>query len=423
MAKLVPQNNTEKLESSVFAERARILSGSGYLELEYIANEKILTELLEAKNETTNWIRVYFWIIGFNSSFFFTMMLTSMHYFESKYRAYSFAFLSMAAVKMPVFAALFLIVAFRRVSYSFQLVVGAIGFLSSFIATYQCAERMPHTRTGLFLVLLFQIFGSLFQFVFQANAIKIASFYHPRCISYYYASNALCAIVSSCVAFLAVYLKTSMDTFMIIFCSFAAGTVAICVISHLLLRRTPYYRKRINEEHKPEDGNWTQIWESLKKITMDLKTLIITVALTAITFRTVFYEIRPSFIVDSVWNNSVNIGVNVAEFFGRFQGYDSWYKPVIDFFYWYPWVYNILINGGYLWGNKEIYDNFWVLFSILLLFLCYRNGLAITYFVSKAVLETKDPNCGMIMNYGKGAGLAIGAIVSLAIGLLKHSLN
>ena len=116
----------------------------------------------------------------------------------------------------------------------------------------------------------------------------------------------------------------------------------------------------------------------------------------------------------------MNIRVNIAEFIGRIQGYNINYKPIIDNFYWFPWVYNIIVNGAYLWGDIAIYDSYWVLFAILLLFLCYRNGLAMTYFVSKAVLETKDPNCGMIMNYAKGAGMAFGSLICLGIGYFKH---
>jgi hypothetical protein len=420
MSKITPGGRARSPDSSLFIERARILSTSAYIELEYIKNEKFAANLVDAKKHTTNWIRLYFWILGFNSALFFTMMMTSMHYFKIKYKEYTFSFISLAAVNLPVFLAIFVISGLKHISNSSQLMVSLTGALLSFYACYYFAKTMPDSATGMTLVTLFQVLGSLNQYTFQANAIKIASFYDPKCISFYYASNTLCAISSSLIAFLAVYYKATRDGFMIMFCVFLGVVVFICLVTHSIMMYSKYYQKRICEEHDPEDGKLDQIYESFLKVKGDLIILLVTVALTSITWKSVFYEIKPSFIDDSIWNNSVNIGTNGAEFFGKLQGYNFSFKPILDYFYWFPWVYNIIINGAYIWDNTDIFDTYWVLFSVLLLFLSYRNGIAITFFVSKAVLETKDPNCAMIMNYSKAAGGALGSIICLGVGYLKH---
>ena len=165
MAKLEPNMLTNPVKS-LFVDRAKIFSTSGYLELEYMANEKFNENLEEAIKHTDNKIRAYFWILGFNGQLIFNLMLTTMHYFKSKYKDYTFSFLSLAAVKMPVFLALFLVSLLRHRSFSAQLIGCLIGSLLSFIATYTCAKHMPDSMTGLLLVLMFQIIGYLFQFVY-----------------------------------------------------------------------------------------------------------------------------------------------------------------------------------------------------------------------------------------------------------------
>lgn len=420
MAKLVPPEKVDDKSRSMFEDRARILSNSSYMELEYMANEKLHENLQLARNNTDNWIKAYFWILGFNSTIFVSLIHTTLHYFKSKYRDYTFSFLSLAALKLPIFVTIFIVIGLRRVTFSIQLILSAIGMLVSFIGTYNCAKNMPDSVSGLLLTIGLQALGAVFQYIFQATAIRIAAFYDPKCISFYYASASLSSILTSCVALVAVYYKASKDTFMFLFCLYGAISVFLCMVAHSVLMSSEYYQKRINDEYNPEDGSLKQVYESFKKVTGDLKTLLVTVMLTAITFKSVFYEICPSFIEDSLWNNSVNIGTQIAEFFGKYLGYDFKFKPVIDYFYWFPWVYNIIINGVYIWGDTNIYDSYWIVFSVLLIFLCFRHGLAITFFVSKAIIQTKDPNCGMIMNYGKEAGLAFGSVICLGVGYLKH---
>ena len=46
--------------------------------------------------------------------------------------------------------------------------------------------------------------------------------------------------------------------------------------------------------------------------------------------------------------------------------------------------------------------------------------MAITNLVSKALKETNDPNCAMVMNYAKNFGIAAGAVLCLGIGSFKN---
>lgn len=142
--------------------------------------------------------------------------------------------------------------------------------------------------------------------------------------------------------------------------------------------------------------------------------------LEGITYRTVFFEMGPSYINATVWNNIVNLVSNVSEFFGRYLGYLPVMEPIVDLFHWFPWVHNILVCGLYLWGNQSMYDTYWPVFTLFLFFLCFRVGITISLLVSRAIKQTHDPNAPMMMNYLKNFGIAVGGVLSLLIHTFKH---
>ena len=104
---------------------------------------------------TTGWIKLYFVIIGYQSSFFYYVILATMHYFKERYTNYFFSFYSLAAVKIPVILTLVFISLLRRVSFSYQILISLIGFLLCFIGSHYTSRHYPNTDKGLSLTLAY----------------------------------------------------------------------------------------------------------------------------------------------------------------------------------------------------------------------------------------------------------------------------
>jgi len=363
---------------------------------------------------------LYFSLLGFCSSLIFFLVLSTMHCFKATYPDYAYSFYSMAAVKFPIFITLFVIRFVGNFSYSLQIVGGLIGSLLGFIGTVQASRVFPKTGTGLAVTLTFQSVGAVCTFVFQAIAVRVASYYSTEVYAYYYAQAAFACVVTSGLGMFMVWegvdIQTSVNVIMAIAILFYGGTAAV----HLAFVRTdPYFRDHINARRKLQTVRFWKLADVYSIIKGKFWTLAIILCLLAITYRTVFFEICPSTIDYGLWVNAVTIGSNCAEFVGRYTGDVPTMSWIVKWFHWYPWVYTAVICWVYLWGAQSVRDSLWGLLWILMLAVAFRTGICITYYVVAAMGDAHEPNAAMIMNYGKEFGAAIGALISLGVVALK----
>ena len=151
----------------------------------------------------------------------------------------------------------------------------------------------------------------------------MASFYDPVCISFYYASAVMACVLTSLFGIYLSYHKLDPEQFMNIMVYYSILVVIIGFVTHLLIRRSNYYRQTISKSDQSSAVTFLGLSNSFEKISQPFWILVMTVTLTAITVRSVFFEIRPSFFDETRWINSINIGSNIMEFLGRSLGYFS----------------------------------------------------------------------------------------------------
>ena len=319
------------------------------------------------------WRKIYFLVLGFNSTLFLTLLITTMHFFKARFSSFKLSFIVLVSIKLTILISIFPVVWFRKFSLSFQVLTCSIGMIGCFLATFKVALFFPDSGFGLGFVILFLVMGALFQFQFQANALRVVTFYGSECVAIFYSAAVLIVILCSLIAFTVLYITSNQLLFMLTFSIIGGGTVAVFVLSHLILRVTPYYIRMKNEHLNSEAGSFASIAEGFQRVKYDFWTIMITLTLTSITMSTIFFEIRPTIFPEPIWINGINLAEKVIEVFGRYTGAFPLMEPIVTQFYWFPWVYNVIIIGVYLLGNQQVYDTFWNGFVLILLFLFFRS--------------------------------------------------
>ena len=164
--------------------------------------------------------------------------------------------------------------------------------------------------------------------------------------------------------------------------------------------------------------------DALKRSIMHVKEpvsmLLLTLTLTAVTYKSIFYEIGPSTIDASIWINATTLVMCSCQFIGVSLGNQFRLNFFIHSFEWFPWFYNVVIVGVFIWNSQAIYDQFWGLFWPLLILLSFRCGFVITYYQSKiAANNPNDPNCVIIGNLSTTVGVFFGSIIGLFVLMIK----
>ena len=369
-------------------------------------------------------IKLYFITMGFANSIYLFLLMASMHYFKQKYSRFTFSIWSMFALKFPVFMLFPFVPYLSKVSLTPWIIGTTVVCYIFLILSFITAWKMPNTGAGLALCLALQATGALVSLASQAINLRVLLFYHYSSVAYYYASGVVSSLVLSSLGLLLVELKVEGEKFMCLMLSFVGLVVVFACIMQLQVGREATFVSKSAQAARGPQLTFESFKNSISTVRETAGILLVTLTLTAITYRTIFYELNPSIISQAVWINITNLVVNSSEFFGRLFGDLFRLNFIIHSLDWYPWLYNLIICGLFIWSRQQIYNDFWGLFWPLIILLTFRNGFAITYYQSKiAAKNLLDPNCIIIGHFAKEAGNALGAVISLALLALKNYLH
>jgi hypothetical protein len=286
------------------------------------------------------------------------------------------------------------------------------------------ALRYPNSAGSLLWCLGFQAVGALLAHTLQAVNLRVILFYHYSVVAYYYASAVFGCLMLSGLGLILGYSGLEGQQFMLSMLIFTAAFIVLACVLQLILHMDPYFKEKTKQEANYPEISIERLKGSIEVVRQPAGMLLLTLMLTAITYRTIYYEVGPINISQAVWINATNIVVNSSEFIGRSLGDLFRLNFIIHKCEWYPWVYNIIICGLFILNKKWIFDGFWGLFWPLIIFLTFRSGFAITYYQAKiAAKNPNDPNCVIIGNLAKETGNAFGAILSSLVLLFKNYVN
>lgn len=383
-----------------------------------LENERLMENIIGPN--TSTFILIYFCVMGFVNSILSFYLMSTMYYFKERFKNYTFSVLSMAAVKFPAIILLAFVPYLSRLKLTGPIIIATLGNMFFIIGSYMVARIYPNSLKGLILCLLFQLGGAILTLISQTLTLRIILFYHYSVVAYYYASAVFgCLLLCSIGIFLTEF-GVSDESFMMCLTSITGVMTLIACVMQLVLDRDDYYRTKARHAENMEGLTFGRLKVSIASVYEPASVLLFTLTMTAITYRSIFYEISPTSVNGAVWINVTNIVVNASEFVGRSLGNVFRLNFIIHGFDWFPWVYNLIINGLFIWNNIKIFDHFWGLFWPLIIFLTFRNGFAITYYQSKiAAKNPNDPNCVIIGNLAKESGNCVGAIISLIVLGLK----
>ena len=386
----------------------------------------IENEALLSKPEVElTWItKIYFMHIGFVTSVFFYFLLVTMHYFKKQYANFTFSIYSMTAVKTPVFLLVPLVPLLSKVKLTLGFISAIWIFQAFLIGTTLIAIHFPNTSKSLVWCLILQAFGAFFALAAQAISLRSVLFYHYSSVSYFYASAVFGCLSMSGLGIVFSYSRISDLTFVYLMLGLSTAVVVSTSVMQLIMQNDQFYARKAEELARIQQVSFSQLKTSFQIVIEPASILLLTLTLTAITYRTVFYEIGPSNIQQGVWINITNIVVNAFEFIGRSMGGNFRLNAIVHEFHFYPFLYNIIINGLFIWNNRDIFDAYWGLFWPLIILLMFRTGFTVTYYQAKvAAKNPNDSNCLIIGNLSKEAGNAVGAIISVGVLALKSYLH
>ncbi len=386
-----------------------------------IENESLLSK---PKSELTWVTRVYFMHIGFVTSVYFYFLLVTMHFFKKQYASFTFSIMSMAAVKLPVFLLVPLVPILSKIKLTIGFISAIWVFLAFLAGSTFMAIRFPNTVQSLAWCLGLQAFGALFVLAAQAISLRSVLFYHYSAVSYFYASAVFGCLSMSGMGIVFSYARVDDHTFVYLMLAVAVASVVSTTVFQVVMQNDAHYARKAEELSRIQQVSLEQLKKSFLVVIEPASVLLLTITLTAITYRTIFYEIGPSSISQGVWINVTNVVVNTLEFVGRSMGDNFRLNTVVHDFHFYPFLYNAIINGLFIWNNKAVFDAYWGLFWPLIILLMFRTGFTVTYYQAKvAAKNPTDSNCLIIGNLSKEAGNALGAVISLGVLALKNYLH
>ena len=403
--------NTNSLESSSNKKSKQPEDNNPYVPLD----EELERNQTVAKEATTPLVYAYFIVLGMNSNLFFYLILVTVHYFKHYFPRYPVSFLNLAAAKAAIFITLFVLKLTSYASYNSQIISGCVGYIACFITIVKISESSDESGQTYATVLALEFLGALFSFVYQAGAIRVASFYDKSVYSYYYASAVAAAVISAMLGIILVYGRYSLSTFIWTITGLATVIASACIIFQIAMSRTTFYIENVvNGKHQPVFS-----FQNLKEIYDNIRPhfwwMVLTNVLIGITYSSIFFEIGPSRINYGIWVNAANIGANLGEFMGRSIGDISQLDWIVTKLQWYPFLYNVVIIGVFLIDDQSIFDKFWIIFWVMMFLLLFRAGFCITHYIVSAVGHRKEPNTALLVNYGRELGIALGSIVSLLV--------
>lgn len=383
-----------------------------------VENEALLARKPE---QVPVFVKLYFMVSGFTNSAFFFFMISTMHYFKAQYSSFTFSVFSMLAVKGTVFLIFPFVPLISKLKISVWVIGCTLCTYLCLIAAYQVAQRQPNTAGSLCWCLACQALGALLANTLQAVNLRVVLFYHYSVVAYYYASAVFGCLVLSGLGLALGYSGVEGQPFMVSMLVFTGCFIALACVLQLVLHGDSHFAEKCKQEARLPGMSAERLKGSIEVVRQPAGMLLLTLTLTAITYRTIYYEVGPTLISQAVWINATNIVVNCSEFLGRSLGDLFRLNFVIHRCEWYPWVYNLIICGLFVLDKKWIFDGFWGLFWPLIMFLTFRSGFAITYYQAKiAAKNPNDPNCVIIGNLAKETGNALGAIISSLVLLFKN---
>ncbi len=386
-----------------------------------IENEALLAR---KPGQVPVFVKIYFATSGFTNSAFFFFMICTMHYFKAQYSGYTFSVFSMLAVKATVFLIFPFVPLISKLKISPWIIGCTLGTYLCLLVAYQLALRYPNQPGSLMWCLASQAVGALLSNTLQAVNLRVVLFYHYSVVAYYYASAVFGCLVLSSLGLALGFSGIEGRTFMLTMLVVTGFFMGLACVLQSILHVDSHFNEKCKQEASLPPISIDRLKGSIEVVRHPAGMLLLTLTLTAITYRTIYYEVGPATISQAVWINATNIIVNSSEFLGRSLGDLFRLNFIIHKCEWYPWVYNIIICGVFIINKKWIFDSFWGLFWPLIIFLTFRNGFAITYFQAKiAAKNPNDPNCVIIGNLAKETGNAFGAILSSLVLVFKNYVN
>ncbi len=410
----VPVSGLEDNAEAYPARRTTLLSN--------LENEALLEK--SGSPNLSAFTKAYFITMGFVNSIYLFLLMACMHYFKQKYSKFTFSIWSMVALKFPIFLIFPFVPFLSKVSLTPWIIGTTLMCYVFLVLSFLTAWKMANSRTGLCLCLALQATGAVFSLASQAINLRVLLFYHYSSVAYYYASCVAASLALSSIGLLLVEMKVEGELYMWSMLAVVGFAVLVGCMMQLQIEKEATFISKSAQAARGPQLTIDTFKKSIASVRETATILLVTLTLTAITYRTIFYELNPKVISQAVWINITNLLVNSSEFFGRLFGDLFRLNFIIHSFSWYPWLYNLIICGLFVWSRQQVFDDFWGLFWPMIVLLTFRNGFAITYYQSKiAAKNVLDPNCIIIGHFAKEAGNAFGAIISLALLALRNYLH